>query len=439
MKKLVITLVCLVLVIVVGGAAVVWFTYDSVDESSVPTVQVEAAGQTLQPNAWEWSQPVLGGMLYKHFANDSTEAAQLGEYETGGFAVTFPQGYDTTITLRRDDAVVFDGRPAEWQDALTAEPGAYSLQVLSHRAEEKGRPYGEFMFEALFTVLPPPKPEPVFTAGKTELEQGDIFVMRLENIPEGVRPVTTTELGMGSFTPAGEGAWFAAVPVGNHRQPGAYTVDVTAGEDSWQATVTVSAYAYPEQNLVIDTSSEQITEANSAAAYQQYREKIPPLWETADGERYWEGAFIRPAEGGWISTEFGTIRYTNGDYSNSRSHYGMDIAVAEGTPVVAPNNGRVVLAEYLLNTGNTIVIEHGGGLKSYYYHLSALDVELGDMVEKGQLIGAVGSTGYSTGAHLHYEMRIGDQAVSPSMLFEDSAGLYSVEALAGDEAGDEAA
>jgi len=51
----------------------------------------------------------------------------------------------------------------------------------------------------------------------------------------------------------------------------------------------------------------------------------------------------------------------------------------------------------------------------------------------------VGSTGYSTGAHLHYEMRIGDQAVSPSMLFEDSAGLYSVEALAGDEAGDEAA
>jgi murein DD-endopeptidase MepM/ murein hydrolase activator NlpD len=105
----------------------------------------------------------------------------------------------------------------------------------------------------------------------------------------------------------------------------------------------------------------------------------------------------------------------------------MDIAAPEGTPVFAPNNGRVVMAERLLNTGNTIVIEHGGGLKSYYFHLSRIDVTPEDRVEKGALIGAVGSTGYSTGPHLHYEMRIGNRPINPSMLFEADAGLYSAE------------
>jgi murein DD-endopeptidase MepM/ murein hydrolase activator NlpD len=249
--------------------------------------------------------------------------------------------------------------------------------------------------------------------------------MKLVGIPNGVKPTAKTDLGMAIFMPAGEGVWYCAVPVGNTCEPGAYTVAVTAGEQSWEETVSVRLFDFPKQNLEIDLTDPEITEANSPAAYEQYRAKIPPLFNTYDEEIYWDGLFLRPVEGGWISTEFGSIRITNGDPATARSHWGMDFAVAEGTPVAAPNGGRVVLAEYLLNTGWTIVIEHGGGLKSYYFHMSEITVAVDERVETGALIGKVGSTGYSTGAHLHFEMRIGNQAISPSRLFEESAGLYA--------------
>jgi murein DD-endopeptidase MepM/ murein hydrolase activator NlpD len=228
---------------------------------------------------------------------------------------------------------------------------------------------------------------------------------------------------MAIFTPDGPGAWYVAIPVGNAQNPGQYGIRVQAGDRSFETTVTVLPFDFVEQNLIVDTSSAAISEANSPAAYREYREKIPPLFDTYDAERHWHGVFAVPADGR-VSTEFGTIRYTNGDYSRPRRHNGMDIAAPEGTPVFAPNAGRVVMAERLLNTGNTVVIEHGGGLKSYFFHLSRIDAAPGGMVEKGAQIGAVGSTGYSTGPHLHYEVRIGNRPINPSMLFEADAGLY---------------
>ena len=78
-------------------------------------------------------------------------------------------------------------------------------------------------------------------------------------------------------------------------------------------------------------------------------------------------------------------------------------------------------------TGNTVIIEHGGGLKTYYLHMSEIDCEEGQIVEKGDIIGLVGSTGYSTGAHLHFEVRIGSYAVNPWRLFDGSSTIYQWE------------
>ena len=84
----------------------------------------------------------------------------------------------------------------------------------------------------------------------------------------------------------------------------------------------------------------------------------------------------------------------------------------------------MVYAGFLQMTGNTVVIEHGGGLKSYFFHLDSLACKQGDIVEKEQFIGQAGSTGYSTGPHLHYEARIGNQSIAPAQLFNGSSGLY---------------
>lgn len=111
---------------------------------------------------------------------------------------------------------------------------------------------------------------------------------------------------------------------------------------------------------------------------------------------------IWPARG-WVTSEFGfrLDPYT----SQRRSHEGLDIANSPGTPVVAPANGTVVYAAAEQGYGNVIVIDHGFGLKTRYGHLSRIDVRAGQRVERGQPIAAIGSTGRSTGPHLHYEVR----------------------------------
>ncbi len=118
---------------------------------------------------------------------------------------------------------------------------------------------------------------------------------------------------------------------------------------------------------------------------------------------------------GRISGVYGSQRYYNGE--PGRPHYGVDVAQPTGTPVYAPAGGKVVLAESdLFYSGGTIIIDHGYGLNSSFLHLSAIDVRDGDVVEKGDLIGKIGSTGRSTGPHLDWRMNWRDQRVDPQPL-----------------------
>ena len=94
-------------------------------------------------------------------------------------------------------------------------------------------------------------------------------------------------------------------------------------------------------------------------------------------------------------------------------HTGQDIEAPMGTRVIAGARGQVSFVGWQNGYGQLVVIDHGGGLSTRYGHLSHIDVDLGQSVSRGQLIGEVGSTGRSTGPHLHYEVRINDQAVNP--------------------------
>ena len=132
-------------------------------------------------------------------------------------------------------------------------------------------------------------------------------------------------------------------------------------------------------------------------------------------ERYWSGNFIKPTEG-WISTEYGMGRTVNGNEGGV--HRGVDIAANEGVDVNAANDAVVVLSRNHILTGNTIVLNHGQGVISVYYHMSALMAKEGAKVKKGELIGKVGSTGVSTGAHLHWGIWIFGVDVNPLELID---------------------
>jgi murein DD-endopeptidase MepM/ murein hydrolase activator NlpD len=104
----------------------------------------------------------------------------------------------------------------------------------------------------------------------------------------------------------------------------------------------------------------------------------------------------------------------------ARKHEGIDLAAPTGTPVYAPADGFVARASWFSSYGNFIEIEHGGELETRYGHLSGYAVAAGDQVHKGQLIGYVGTTGRSTGPHLHYEVRVAGAAVDPSPYLDET-------------------
>ena len=129
--------------------------------------------------------------------------------------------------------------------------------------------------------------------------------------------------------------------------------------------------------------------------------------------RLWEGRFTSPAKAP-SQGNFGAKRVYNGQ-TRSR-HAGLDLSAPTGTRVAAPAAGVVVLAGEFYFAGGSVVLDHGGGLMTMYFHLSRIDVKEGDRVAPGQLIGAVGATGRATGPHLHWAARLGGARVDPAAL-----------------------
>jgi murein DD-endopeptidase MepM/ murein hydrolase activator NlpD len=125
-----------------------------------------------------------------------------------------------------------------------------------------------------------------------------------------------------------------------------------------------------------------------------------------------------PLESARLSSDFG-LR-THPVLGGRRDHKGIDLAAPTGTPVYASADGVIGKAEWFSSYGNYIQIEHGGEMETRYAHLSGYAVAAGEQVRKGQLIGFVGSTGRSTGPHLHYEVRVAGHAVDPTPYMVDT-------------------
>lgn len=129
-------------------------------------------------------------------------------------------------------------------------------------------------------------------------------------------------------------------------------------------------------------------------------------------QTYYLGDWLRPAEGP-VSGVFGSQRILNG--KKRRPHYGLDFAGPAGSPVIAPADGVVVLAESdLYYTGVTVIIDHGHGLTTAYLHMSKRMVKVGDFVERGQRIGLIGATGRVTGPHLDWRINWFNQRLDPA-------------------------
>ena len=146
--------------------------------------------------------------------------------------------------------------------------------------------------------------------------------------------------------------------------------------------------------------------------------KLEALFQGFRDERLWRGAFILPVEGE-LSTTFGLNRIINRQPRGP--HTGIDLRAEEGTPVLACNSGVIVLMDELFFSGKSLILDHGWGLYSMYFHLSEVLVKEGDRVSTGTLLGRVGSTGRSTGPHLHWGIRMNGARVDPLSLVRETS------------------
>ena len=252
---------------------------------------------------------------------------------------------------------------------------------------------------------------------------GNILVLKIEKSNEDAMVSIHTDAVKAKEKVFKYGVNFIAIlPIDLYAAIGNHDLTVTFNQgknDEYNITRTfvIKSKTFKTQYLTV---SESLNQSNrNDQANKEFVEVVKPARSISEPKKLWEGEFSR-AVSARLTTDFAQIRYVNKELSSSR-HSGIDLAAPLGTAVLAPNNGKVTLAAPgLLLTGNTIVIDHGMGLFTSYYHLNAMNVKVGDAVSKGDVIGTVGSTGFSTGPHLHYAVSIYNTYVNP---YQPIAGI----------------
>lgn len=263
-------------------------------------------------------------------------------------------------------------------------------------------------------LLAAPLP-PVLEISPARPKQGQIVVATLRSptplsaatLSDGMREIPMEAVGDGRLFRALLGIDFesdvgrrelrvAASAADGVSLAAARTVDVQSGRFPTQRLKVAPAYVEPPEEALVRIAED--------------REKVKRVYQRPNSERRFEAAFRRPVDSPSAGS-FGVRRVFNG---KARSpHDGVDLSAPEGEAVVAAAPAAVALAEDLYFSGGTVILDHGSGLFTSYFHLSAIDVRVGDAVDAGQRIGAVGATGRATGPHLHWGARLNRARVNP--------------------------
>lgn len=248
-----------------------------------------------------------------------------------------------------------------------------------------------------------------------EAGQGEYLSIYLENIAaDDIVTLQTNLDNDAEFFRFGSGR-ILLLPVSCTQTPGFYSLRIRVQREKYtylwaQEMIRVLPRTFPTQHLTVTAQTAAKRGAEAWALDKPYWEE--GLANSAD-HPLWTGIFIRPVTGGRISTKFGSVRTVNQE--DPTRHSGLDIALPSGTLVKASQAGVVTLARGLNVTGNTVFIDHGCQLFSMYYHLSHISVKVGQTVKAGDLIGKVGSTGFSTGPHLHWAMQLNGVYMNPDL------------------------
>lgn len=381
----------------------------------IATISADEKQGTLIPDSGDWSYKRLDGRYYESTASMAEQDYKYVLSSPNAPVITFSIEPDTTsVVVTREGKTMFEGTLDELASFRMSGSGRYDYEVTAIWSKAT---LSDCFGNAIYRFCVDYAPKASFEISASTLDPGEALVIYAVGLDEDEEITVNSPF---KFEPEFfnyEGRRVCIFPLSYNNKPGTYTMELSAKSAYAKYEITLSDKQFDIQELTVD---KKITEStvDDDEANAEFERIITPLKAVRDEEKYFDGPFIMPATAK-ITTEFGAIRSVNGNETTTR-HSGIDIAAKRGTTVKASGNGRVLYAGKLKLTGNTVLIEHGFGLKTWYYHMDSLKVKTDDMVKQGDPIGTVGSTGFSTGPHLHFGMSVNGVFINPNTAIDQA-------------------
>ena len=413
------TLLVVCSVLLIAGAGIAWL-WNGATETAIPEMTVTMDGEELPVTAYSWEVPVIGNRLKRTYADTvSTSPYQLTtEVESTRPVIRVsPDNMVSQLTVRSDSGgEVFSGTLREFAAARLPGNGGYQAELVLHEPEDQfeegGTISGSQTYQFAFVV----EVRPTVRLNTTSVPQGSVAAIVVSDIQEGDVPELKCEFANCGFVPCSRG-WVCYLPIPYDTQPGSYQLRVVTRSYDQAVTLTVrsAAFGYRDYRYQSQLVSPWIPESETP-------EQVRAVLETCDPQIYWSAkGFVQPFVSSiTIDLPFGTTEYVGRSSSqrasgggNGRTSINAVVSTRKGNTFIAPAEGRVLLAEDLGgDAGNTVVIEHGAGLKSIFYCLGSLSVEEGEMVVQGQALG-------TTSKRMVAEARIGTVPVDGFAIWRD--------------------
>lgn len=315
-----------------------------------------------------------------------------------------------------DGEVIFDDMYGNMGDFRFDGLGQVEVDIVAKWYEDSSRTFcGELDYSFLSYVTAPAE----FFLGSGTVDAGKFIAVTATNVssPENISYSTTmASTYKPTFCKYGDYA-VALIPTEVDTATGLYTITLSYGASTKDLTIAIENSGINSSYYSIPVSTVSATRTDAALA--AFENVVSELSQKVSATKYFDGAFIEPVNGWYqLLRGFGRDIYVNDATSPTYRNNGIDYNTEAGAEIVASNAGEVVYAGYLDYAGNIVVIEHGYGLKTWYYNLGSVSVSVGDKLERGAAIGTAGSTGFTGITGVHFAMSVGSVFVSPYDTFE---------------------
>lgn len=394
---------------------------ESTYSSSIEPELTVSNMKVLEPYNMDWKYKACNGkFINSSYSGKKEDSAEFPV--SGSLQLSFTNQPDyITVKILHGDKVVFDDIYENLTSAIIGETTkTYKIEVNAKWYETSDKEYhGEAKYVFSANVSAPAS----FYLGEDTIEHGEFVALSGKNIVD-INAITFKSEPEINYTPkfyqVGDYA-VALIPISiaNDYSP-SYVFTISSGGVTEELTLTVTERA-KKGAISYDASAELVNRTRTAATLDAFTNAMKRVVEKNENTLYFKDTFAEPVPRS-IRIGFGRTR-TITSTGTSYVHTGVDYVVTSKDQVCATNAGKVVYVGEQIVSGKLVVIDHGLGIKSWYMHMSDISVKVGDVVEKGAVLGVVGNTGFTTTYNLHYELTVHGVSVNPYSLWDDGVKM----------------